>query len=505
MHRKVASIIGVVATALLIVAVAQNRTDTHPTPAEPETRRAKDRSIDLPISSRGSSHLPVRSTQVVQSAARGLENSGVVSGVVSDALGNRLSGVSVQATSSIAYPAETDTSGSFRISAPAGILSLEFHRAGYVPKYIDDIPVDPEKPATLQITLLAGATATGTVFDMQGRAISGAEVGLTNESFAPGRAWLSTSTITGSSGSFVLTEIEPGDYYLGALAPGMLPALIGPVHLEPGVTQALVIRLDKGRYSIKGTVGTMDHAPIVGAQLVLIDPSGQETSYGAQSDSSGSFTIDGVEGDEFTLKATASGFQTTSRQHVFPGDRAVNVVLREAGRIHGRVLDRATGQPVPDFRVGDQAVWDPLGEFVMPNPSEETVRIAVSADGYAPFMIGPIQTAAGSTVDVGTIELERGISIDGIFLDSSGQPRSHVEIHAAEEPMDGITQIGSASPPSATTASDGSFTFHNVTASRWTLWGHVEGDVWAETTVDLTKRAAEPIILQGTSPGTAQR
>jgi hypothetical protein len=165
---------------------------------------------------------------------------------------------------------------------------------------------------------------------------------------------------------------------------------------------------------IEGEVVTADGRPVPGA-AVGVSHAGVDVT---ETDAQGRFTLAGVGSEPVSLYAVAPGLSPTLRRAVKPGAR-VRLVVQAPGSVRGIVK----GAPAPpSFRVdvcdperreadGDEPLCIARRLYDPAAPSFEVERlppgryeVVVVAEGFVPARRG-VEVAAGSAVELGTVEL----------------------------------------------------------------------------------------------------
>jgi hypothetical protein len=164
-------------------------------------------------------------------------------------------------------------------------------------------------------------------------------------------------------------------------------------------------------------------------------------------DESGVFRIDeGVAvGTSFTLEASADGYGASIAENVVavldPDPAATTIALYPGLSIDGLVRDRQTANPVagalvkavsrgrplepsqPNNDLGRPlAETDAQGRFRLDNVGVGEVSLAVSHPDWIETVHGPLHLAAGQTVPLQEVELERGVRVEVDVRDAQGAP-----------------------------------------------------------------------------------
>lgn len=226
-------------------------------------------------------------------------------------------------------------------------------------------PSSPDRTRRDGEDVVAGIVLAGhVVADDDGAPIVGAvvmavpEVGSVMISTTPGHASVVPRAVADADGRFAISGLPPGAYGLTAAAPGHLPTQIpAAVLAKLAGGDELVVRLRGGGNRVEGTVTDITGGPVEG-ELVRAQPLGDaavgldRAGYGAITDAEGHYVLSVPDGGWNFVAGGEDYTKETRRVAVKAGPGRADFVLVPAGSIHGRVIDRATGAPVADARVG---------------------------------------------------------------------------------------------------------------------------------------------------------
>jgi hypothetical protein len=239
---------------------------------------------------------------------------------------------------------------------------------------------------------IAEATVSGTVVDKDGGdPVPDASVRL-------GRS----SARTGPDGRFSIA-VEPGEYSLEAQALGRrrttLSLSVGPEGLSD-----VRVELERG-VDLRGRVVDPAGRPVPSLEILAADAGG-DFGGNAYTLADGSFKIDGLGAQPYTLVAGGDLPGWAVRGGVTPGDEPVTLALRPGGRIAVRAVD-IDGRPIKDAypevqRIGGLAVVMPGGAgstdasgFVEIGAPTGLLEVAVGSRARAGR--GPVTVRAGET------------------------------------------------------------------------------------------------------------
>lgn len=234
-----------------------------------------------------------------------------------------------------------------------------------------------------------------------------------------------------------------------------------------------------GDQRIEGRVTDSSGQPIADA-LVAGMRGRMHPRASALTDAEGNFVLEGLDPGRYFLRAAARGYAPAFRRRVSVGS-TVELQLGEEGRLRGLVTS-ADG-PVSGFavaverRVGNLQSWhaasvaeyDPNGSFEVDGLASGRYRVTASAPGYASAE-AEVEVSAGSTANVGRLELGIAGSVRGVVL-SNGEP-----VSGARVSLEG--RLGNADMPTAKatlTDGSGSFSLTGLSPGRTSLVVAAEG------------------------------
>ncbi|HET6202676.1 MAG TPA: carboxypeptidase regulatory-like domain-containing protein [Planctomycetota bacterium] len=350
----------------------------------------------------------------------------------------------------------TDAEGRFRVgSLRSGKHDLVAFRVGRLSPKAETVDVPAGSGvADLRLVLAGGRSLAGRVFDASRAPVVDAEVTARTDRAAQRsrgvlrmRGSSPQSTVTAADGTFRLAGLDEGPYVVSASLQGRGRAERREV--SPEVEELLLVLEATG--AIVGKVRDAETGePVlrfeVGAERR--DPSrGPNFSEGQGgrpfSTKDGSFELRDRKPGTHELAVRARGYlaEKVKGIEVKAGETTggLEVALRRGASIRGRIVDRASGAPVPDAAV----VADPVetgeeteisGENVEGEPSgldgsfetaglvPGTWRVWATREGFVRVQTDPVRVGERQTIDGVVIAFSRGGAIDGFAVGPDGNP-----------------------------------------------------------------------------------
>ncbi len=400
----------------------------------------------------------LRAGDVTAPAIR-LHPSRMLEGRVIDREGEPIAGAEVFGSPRNLLQTWTDAKGHFRldgIDPRSPRTRLTVRREGYLS---EGLAVEAEQLGRpVSVVLQRGVPLTGRVVTEDGEPIPGAAVSL--------GSWPCSepaSPRTNADGTFRIENAPIGAVTIWAERWGYAPGCTEIQVPEDGnPLPEIEIQLERG-YHLAGRVVDGEGRPIAAAR---IDVSGVElgsgwdtfAGFGAVSDSSGYFRLEGLRRARVVLRVLAPGCSPYSEE-VSVGDTELILRPRRAGALAGRVLDGQSGEALESFQIrifpssscpserrlesfgvewsrgvafsGTNGYWTTGRE---PLETGRVAGIEVLADGYAPGRIDWAQVEEQPDSEALVIELFSGISVTGQVVDArTGAPLSGARVRRATE------------------------------------------------------------------------
>ena len=362
-------------------------------------------------------------------------------------------------------PVVTDEAGVFtfeRLAARVG-YALVVRHAPFREVVLRGVAVARNRTTDAGDLLLgAPTTLVGEVRDAAGRPVAGAAVQVFVDASRPekfdvhqGLFELQAATeplaeaASQGDGSFVVRDLPPGRYLLRVSAPGYAAAFRAGVRVsvdERAAGVRVVLDVGAGWY---GTVFDDEKQPIGGARVLAIAVPGEGMARVDRVDAvagpDGAYRLDTlIPGVRYFVEAWAPGRAPAAQALVAEGVQRRDIALVRAGRVEGRVTDRATGQGVADAQVTllaqHAATFSPVatttdgdGRFVfaavVPGP---LLVLTVRAPGYETLLqegkaLEGRRVTAGETT-VLAVDLVKGGTVAGRVTGPDGRPVAYATV-----------------------------------------------------------------------------
>lgn len=440
-----------------------------------------------------------------------------LSGRVTDHDGKPLSGVSVEAMEASADgqggmrrmvmfrgqeraddSIRTASDGTFQTRVKEGTYDVVLKREGFAMKSVRGVLVSATtKP--LEITLDPGVELSGRV-TRGGAGVEGVNVGL-------GGSGGFFSTVTQSDGSFVLTDLSPGQGMLSVNKPDAFVQQMRPVTIP---SRDLNIELPQGGRITGRVIDKASKHPVTsfqagvttsrsGGGMVIMSP----PMLKAFSSDDGSFALDNVPPGATEVVVNAPGYATGRVPALTVEDGKtladVEVALETGVTLTGHVtgpdgsalsgvevsLDQTPGRRVMRFdNRNSGSVTDPKGEYELEalEPGEKT--FVFSRQGLVSQSKKVTLSGDKVTLDV---QLSAGLRVSGVVVNEGGTP-------IAEAMVEAFSAADESFGRQARSDASGKFQLEGLTGGHYTLSASKSGYASAiQRDVDLN--GAVPIRL----------
>ncbi|HXH40632.1 MAG TPA: carboxypeptidase-like regulatory domain-containing protein, partial [Thermoanaerobaculia bacterium] len=349
------------------------------------------------------------------------------------------------------------------------------------------------------ITLAHGFVAQVRVLDKQERPVPNAQVNMshsadqrTAQSLPIGCADPSLPDChrTGADGLVALRTTE-GRHDLMVFGEDVAPVRL-PNQPLTARSATVVVHVDRG-VEISGRVVYADGTPA--ADIIVQTPTAimPRSSISA---ADGTFRIAGIAPGSATVTAFSSDRRLSSTPvTVKAPSNDVTITMPRGGRVEGRIVDRATQQPITDFTVllpsrgapnvvsppnpyaGGQPTHADDGHYALDNVPPGTVQLLVNATGYVAGSRGDITVEDGKTVSGIDVQLDRGAAVSG-RVTSASAPVAGVQVRQALQRTPAFSN--------ATTDADGLYTLQGLSEGDHTIEFQKQGFIVLQKPVTIT-------------------
>ena len=271
-----------------------------------------------------------------------------------------------------------------------------------------------------------------------------------------------------SPGTFEI-NLEPGAYMVRAECP-RFSGERRPVVVVKDQPQTVVFHLERGS-TISGRVLTANGEGIGGAKVIglkelgnpeadmetmligLVDLPNVTNAVAAEAftEPDGSYQLDGLKPEWYTVRAIADGYTPGSIQDVPAPRSKVDIRLQDGGQLSGVVMD-TDGNPVQEAEINaykhldsqnifeiimaksrppiDTVTTDAAGQFSFQTLGAGTFNFLITGIGYQQETILRF-FSSGDGSDTLKVELKPGLSIEGYVQDPEGNPVAGAKVRAS--------------------------------------------------------------------------
>lgn len=347
----------------------------------------------------------------------------------------------------------TDAQGAWRLKGiPAGIIE----RIGFGVTHPDFVATnfqlngESNLESSLRngkhiIQLRRGLVVRGIVTDENNTPVKDATVSAGRQ-YSPG----SQQSTTDAQGSFNFRGVPEGKQVFSVVAKNFRPITTN-VLIQAGMNE-LQFRLGPGLL-IRGIVKDEAGEPIPNVRITMERDYGgtsQDFDFSMNSDAQGIFEWNGAPEAEVNFGFTKQGYETKNRQALKAGEENI-VKMRKGRELQAIVVDAETEKPITTFRAGAGRLYnmgsehenfypdspgikdysDPNGKFTLTLSNEETSGIKVEADDYAP-KTEKLPEPQNGVIEI-TLRLKPSASINGVLVNTQGQPVSGASVALTKE------------------------------------------------------------------------
>ncbi|WP_165248722.1 M56 family metallopeptidase [Paludisphaera soli] len=397
-----------------------------------------------------------------------------------------------------------------------------------LPRIVVPGPVEAPKAPPAGAAANGGRRLRGKVFDEEGRPVAGAVAVLgANVLERPGVP----AATTDEDGEFVFEGPEVGPTYVTVQAGGHGPQWQGVRIEEAGESPPVVITLGPPT-TLRVRVVDSQGAPVADARVAAHTWRGRRVlRFEGRTDAEGRLVWPDAPRDGATYHVSRAGYMTSPGIDLGGGRQEYVVELRPTLRISGKVVDAATGRPIPRFTVvPGYERGRPPGTFWSRDDAWESRDGAFSRDFGVPYAGWRIRieasgyrTASSSVVAAGEVAAERDFALEveptdeGLVLLPDGKPAGDAQVvivkRGSSARLVGTKFDPRHSPKIGATEADGRFRHPRadgecrVFAASPAGFAELSGEAFAE---DRTLRLApwgrvEGRVLIGRRPGAGER
>ncbi len=380
-------------------------------------------------------------TAVIDSAATGddvgdvfLPNAVPASGVVLDSRGRGVAGAWVTVTADdrdddsgarFATTVRTDEKGNYSAPAAAApVFAIEAAAKGSPLGSTFRFGFARRRTGSTSVRLDSGRTLTGVVRKPDGSPAAGALVSSSGHAVK-----------TGDDGSFAIEGVAAGPTVIAAESGDLrasASAARGASRVELSLTPSA---------TLTGLViDAVTRKPVARASI-RIRGEGPRRHAG---DRKGAFEVRGLAPGEASVSAEKHGYAASPFREVqlaASSSARAGIALVPLARVEGRVVDGGD-KPVAGARVSappDERVvrTGKDGAFAVFADGTREVRLAASADGFAPAWVGGIRVKPGQTKKNVAVRLTPGAGLAGRVVDDAGKPVGGAKVAYETDPENG--------------------------------------------------------------------
>ena len=421
---------------------------------------------------------PVAAEDEPESTTESVGPTGTIRGIVRDDETRPVSGASVEAakesgdnpwsrSTELVRSVISAATGEFSLEdLPVGSYTLRVRSPSHRPESVSDLELTADQVIDVAVELRAGLGISGRVVDPVGRPVVGADVECQPALQRRGPivfrirddplewAIADFRTRTDDAGAFQLRQLPSGNRRLIVRHPDWAPSTLDRV---ASGSRGLTIRMARGG-EIRGKVHGPDGEPIPDAEVMAY--STEESFLGAtrrnavvdRTDESGTYHLAWVPAGTVEIAVQPAGYSkwVSDDLIVEEGESVADFDIELAAPVNvtGRVVN-ARGEPVEAAtvwvssrteNVSSRSESDADGRFSNDElqPGSD-YRLRVDHREYLSFSGDPFDIS--ETVDLGTIELLEGLSIEGRIVTVDQQPVKTASIDVFQRAGDGRSSV----------------------------------------------------------------
>lgn len=277
-------------------------------------------------------------------------------------------------------------------------------------------------------------SVSGQVTNTSGELVTGASVAI----YAlQGNGTIAT-TLTDSSGMYLINNLPAGNYSLSLMAAGYQSA-IGSVTVTKGQTILLNFVLEPQPGNLTGTVSDVN-GPLVGASVQLSVNTTLLSS--VLTDSTGGYSISNLAPGQYVLQVSASNHQSVTEGITIVANQTLDVDVNlplNPGAISGNLSDAVSGLPLAGFVVNvfengtliATSATDASGYYLITGLAPRTYSISVDYPTYQTSTLSVTVLAGSTTVADFALQSQPG-SISGTVVDTNSLPIANALIEVIQ-------------------------------------------------------------------------
>ncbi|HEX3067088.1 MAG TPA: carboxypeptidase regulatory-like domain-containing protein [Thermoanaerobaculia bacterium] len=365
-----------------------------------------------------------------------------------------------------------------------------------------------ERKTGVTITIPRGIAVTGRVTDKDHKPLSGVAVEAIESSADAmgGVRRIVMSSIagnrndelvrTGSDGTFSI-KVKEGTYDLAFNREGFANKTVRGTKVD-ATTKPVEVALDPG-VEITGRV-TRGGAGVEGVNIRAMSQGGFQ---GAVTGPDGAFRIADLTPGQMMLIANKQDSFIQEMRPVTAPSKDIVIELPAGGRITGRVLDKASHEPVTSFMAGVTTsrsgggmvmMMPPMqkqftsddGSFVLEGIKPGSTQVVVNAPGYTTARVANIEVEDGKTAPDVEVDVETGAKLTGRVTGPDGSPVAGVSVREDQQGGGGGRVMRfDATDTSGTTDPNGDYTIDTLEPGEKTFTFSRGGFIAQQKTVSV--------------------
>jgi len=375
-----------------------------------------------------------------------LDRGSRVEGTVTDPNGKPVAGAKVETFFFTNLPAITGPDGRFEIDGVNPVADSHILQATH-PDYpavsVNFKPAAVGETAIQDLVLKPGADIFGQVTDPNGEPVEGVRIGNTNSA----STWDCIKARTDHEGKYRLDNVDIGELILWASHP-RYALYVDRTTVEAGTTERRMDIQLQAPVPLHGKVIDDANEPVAGVTVVVHEYDGVSNLAGERytTDANGLFVIANAPAEGKIVLNPFGGGISRKLQEFELGQPEYILKVHRAGRIYGKVVIDATGEPVQEFMVkmtfstvkgasgSYSATWNREGyRFKSPEGLFDTGQenlpvggnylVTILADGFNPLTHDPVPVQPITDDPNRTVfRLKAVTMLAGVVVDGQGNP-----------------------------------------------------------------------------------